>query len=35
MRLSKRGKGVVALPERKLPVLTSDEVRDTLERVRR
>lgn len=33
--LRKRGKGVVAVPERELPVLTSDEVRRTLERTRR
>jgi AbrB family looped-hinge helix DNA binding protein len=35
MRLKKRGKGVVAVPEAKLPVLTAEQVRDTLERVRR
>ena len=35
MRLAKRGKGVVAVPDEKLPPLTADEVRDTLERVRR
>ena len=35
MRLKKRGKGVVAVPDRKLPPLTADDVRDTLERVRR
>ncbi len=35
MQLSKRGKGLVAVPKSKLPTLTSDQVRDTLERVRR
>jgi AbrB family looped-hinge helix DNA binding protein len=35
MRLKKRGKGVVAVPEAGLPALTADHVRDTLERVRR
>lgn len=35
MRLKKRGKGVVAVPDARLPVLTADQVRDTLERVRR
>jgi AbrB family looped-hinge helix DNA binding protein len=35
MRLTKRGKGLVAVPKGKLPTLTSDQVRDTLERVRR
>ena len=35
MRLVKRGKGPVAVPGSKLPELTADEVRDTLERVRR
>jgi AbrB family looped-hinge helix DNA binding protein len=35
MQLRKRGKGVVAVPERDLPALTADTVRDTLERVRR
>lgn len=35
MRLKKRGKGVVAVPAAKLPVLTSDEVRATTERTRR
>ena len=35
MRLKKRGKGVVAVPDSELPVLTADEVRETLERVRR
>lgn len=35
MRLKKRGKGVVAVPEGKLPALTAEQVRETLERVRR
>jgi AbrB family looped-hinge helix DNA binding protein len=35
MKLQKRGKGVVAVPGTKLPVLTADQVRETLERVRR
>ncbi len=35
MRLKKRGKGVVAVPDAKLPLLTAEQVRDTLERVRR
>jgi AbrB family looped-hinge helix DNA binding protein len=35
MKLQKRGKGVVAVPETELPPLTADQVRDTLERVRR
>lgn len=35
MRLQRRGKGVVAVPDRHLPPLTSEQVRDTLERVRR
>lgn len=35
MKLQKRGKGVVAIPEAKLPPLTADQVRETLERVRR
>lgn len=35
MKLHKRGKGVVAVPAAKLPPLTADQVRDTLERVRR
>ncbi|HEX8741410.1 MAG TPA: AbrB/MazE/SpoVT family DNA-binding domain-containing protein, partial [Casimicrobiaceae bacterium] len=35
MHLKKRGKGVVAVPDRKLPTLTADLVRETLERVRR
>jgi AbrB family looped-hinge helix DNA binding protein len=35
MKLKKRGKGLVAVPERKLPELTAEQVRETLERVRR
>jgi AbrB family looped-hinge helix DNA binding protein len=35
MRLKKRGKGVVAVPDAGLPTLTAEQVRDTLERVRR
>jgi len=35
MQLKKRGKGVVAVPDAKLPPLTAEQVRDTLERVRR
>jgi AbrB family looped-hinge helix DNA binding protein len=35
MRLVKRGKGVVAVPDAELPRLTAEQVRDTLERVRR
>lgn len=35
MRLKKRGKGVVAVPDADLPPLSVDQVRDTLERVRR
>lgn len=35
MQLKKRGKGVVAVPDSELPALTADQVRDTLERVRR
>jgi AbrB family looped-hinge helix DNA binding protein len=35
MRLTKRGKGVIAVPKEKLPTLTGDQVRDTLERIRR
>jgi len=34
MRLERRGKGVVAVPRKKLPPLTAEEVRETLERVR-
>ena len=35
MRLMKRGRGVVAVPDEALPALTAEQVRDTLERVRR
>ena len=35
MRLKKRGKGIVAVPDAELPALTAEQVRDTLERVRR
>ena len=35
VRLKKRGKGVVAVPDTELPALTAEQVRDTLERVRR
>jgi len=35
MTLQKRGKDVVAIPEVELPTLTAEEVRETLERVRR
>jgi AbrB family looped-hinge helix DNA binding protein len=35
VRLRKRGKGVVAVPEKKLPPLSAEQVRDTLERTRR
>jgi AbrB family looped-hinge helix DNA binding protein len=35
MRLKKRGKGLVAVPQGPLPPLTAEQVRDTLERVRR
>jgi AbrB family looped-hinge helix DNA binding protein len=35
MRLERRGRVVVAVPERELPALTADEVREALERVRR
>ncbi len=35
MKLSKRGKGVVAIPDKELPPLTAEQVRETLERVRR
>jgi AbrB family looped-hinge helix DNA binding protein len=35
MSLQKRGKGVVAVPETDLPMLTAAEVRESLERVRR
>ena len=35
MQLRKRGKGLIAVPKGKLPALTVEQVRDTLERVRR
>ena len=35
MQLKKRGKGVVAVPDTPLPPLAAEQVRDTLERVRR
>jgi AbrB family looped-hinge helix DNA binding protein len=35
MRLKRRGKALVAVPDAKLPPLTSEQVRETLERVRR
>jgi AbrB family looped-hinge helix DNA binding protein len=35
MKLKKRGKGVVAVPDSDLPPLSADQVRETLERVRR
>jgi hypothetical protein len=35
MRLKKRGKGMVAVPQGKLPALSAEKVRETLERVRR
>ena len=35
MSLVKRGRGVVAVPEEKLPPLTDELVRETLERTRR
>ena len=35
LQLKKRGKGVVAVPDAPLPPLTAEQVRDTLERVRR
>jgi AbrB family looped-hinge helix DNA binding protein len=35
MRLKKRGKGVVAVPDADVPELTAQQVRETLERVRR
>jgi AbrB family looped-hinge helix DNA binding protein len=35
MQLKKRGKGVVAVPDEPLPPLTTEQVRDALERVRR
>jgi hypothetical protein len=35
MLLKKRGKGLVAVPAAKLPPLTAEQVRETLERIRR
>ena len=35
MRLKKRGKGVVAVPQQDLPPLSAEQVRETLDRVRR
>jgi AbrB family looped-hinge helix DNA binding protein len=35
MRLKKRDKGIVAVPDAELPALTAELVRATLERVRR
>jgi AbrB family looped-hinge helix DNA binding protein len=35
MKLERRGKGVVAVPDADLPPLTAEEVRATLEQVRR
>ena len=35
MRLRKRGKSLVAVPDNRLPPLTAEHVRETLERVRR
>jgi len=35
MKLKKRGKGVVAVPDSELPPLTGEQVRETLERIRR
>lgn len=35
MALRTRGKGVVAVPENRLPALTAEQVRETLERARR
>ena len=35
IQLKKRGKGLVAVPDTELPALTADQVRDTLERIRR
>ena len=35
VRLKKRGKGLVAVPEAALPALTAEQVRETLERIRR
>lgn len=35
MRLERRGRGLVAVPEKELPELSAEEVRAALERVRR
>jgi len=35
LQLKKRGRGVVAVPSKTMPPLTAEQVRDTLERVRR
>jgi AbrB family looped-hinge helix DNA binding protein len=35
MSIKKCGKGVVAVPDAELPALTAEQVRDTLERIRR
>jgi AbrB family looped-hinge helix DNA binding protein len=35
LELQKRGKGVVAVPPTPLPKLTAEQVRETLERIRR
>ncbi len=35
MRLKRRGRSVVAVPHRRLPVLTAEQVRETVERMRR
>ena len=35
MKLKRRGRGVVAVPEAELPPLTREQVRETLERMRR
>ena len=35
VQLKRRGKGLVAVPRDKLPPLTADVVRETMERVRR
>jgi AbrB family looped-hinge helix DNA binding protein len=35
VHLKKRGKGVVGVPERKLPTLTAEQVREALEQTRR
>jgi AbrB family looped-hinge helix DNA binding protein len=35
MQLQKRGKGVVAVPQKDLPLLSAEKVRETVDRVRR